>query len=382
MKPPSDEPSPAVSLSLPVSTNVVTPMPLVDGGSPEVAVALLAPAVAPSPVLSCPELSSAGVSTLGPQLTRSKLTAQQRPKGFMTSKITARGRIRARAGASGSSCYRTSVDQDIERLASMCEGARVAVLAGAGCSTESGIPDYRGPGTRARARNPIQFKAFMESEHTRQRYWARAVVGWQRFAAARPNPTHEALGGLEARGIIDGVVTQNVDGLHQAGGSRNVVELHGALSRVRCLECNTLEDRAELQARLLELNPRFAPAEIEMAPDGDAELPDDLVRGFVVAGCRRCSGPLKPDVVFFGESVPPAVVASAFALTEPADLLLVVGSSLTVFSGYRFVRAAAKAGKPVAIVNIGPTRGDDVATLKIEGRLGVVLPRLSARLSG
>jgi NAD-dependent SIR2 family protein deacetylase len=260
-------------------------------------------------------------------------------------------------------------------------GRRLAVLTGAGCSTESGIPDYRGPETRRRARNPIRFAAYMQSEATRRRYWARSVVGWERFRLARPNPAHRALAELEHTGRACGVITQNVDRLHQSAGGSRVIELHGALAEVRCLECGHLEDRDVLQHRLLTLNPGWHERHAELAPDGDAELPSELVDSFRTTGCERCDGTLKPNVVFFGENVARPVVESAFELLSEADGLLVVGTSLAVFSGLRFVRRAAEQGIPIAIVNLGPTRGDPYAAVKVEVAAGQVLPALATVLT-
>ncbi len=275
---------------------------------------------------------------------------------------------------------------EIDALAATLRGRSVAVLTGAGISTESGIPDYRGPGTTARARNPIRFAEYAASEAGRARYWARAMVGWPRFCSAQPNAGHHALAQMQARGAIAGLVTQNVDALHQAAGSVDVIELHGTLHRVRCLDCGALESRHEVQARLVAANPaleharRFDPETGAVQPDGDIELPPRLLAGFAVVGCGRCGGTLKPDVVFFGESVPPAVVAQAYARVEQAQVLLVVGSSLAVFSGYRFVRRAHELGRTVAIVNLGPTRGDAYASLRIDASAGAVLSALAERL--
>lgn len=283
----------------------------------------------------------------------------------------ARERASVLAGADG-----------VDALARMLRGTRVVALVGAGCSTASGIPDYRGPETRRRARNPIRFHAFIGDDQGRQRYWARAVVGWPRFAASQPNPAHHGLAALERAGVVRGLITQNVDRLHHAAGSRRVVELHGALHEVVCLDCGAVEARESLQARLLALNPGWERARADVAPDGDAELSGERVSRFVVAGCRRCGGTLKPRVVFFGERVPPDVTADAWALFDEAEVLLVVGSSLTVFSGYRFVRQAAKRGVPVAIVNLGPTRGDPLADLRVDDRVEVILPALAEALGG
>ncbi len=254
-------------------------------------------------------------------------------------------------------------------------------LVGAGCSTASGIPDYRGPKTRHKARNPIQFRTFIGDDAGRQRYWARAMVGWPRFRAAQPNPAHEALAGLEQGGVLRGLITQNVDRLHHRAGSRRVVELHGALDEVVCLDCGSVEARDSLQERLEQLNPGWVDSRVEAAPDGDAELSGAVIERFRVAGCLACgSGVLKPRVVFFGENVPADVTADAWSLFDEAEVLLVVGSSLTVFSGYRFVRKAAKRGIPVAIVNLGPTRGDPQAQLRVDDRVEVVVPALAEAL--
>lgn len=272
-------------------------------------------------------------------------------------------------------------DRAVEALAGVLGGRRLAVLTGAGCSTESGIPDYRGPETARRARNPIEGRAFVQSAAARRRYWARSFVGWARLAAARPNPAHRALAELEARGGAVGVVTQNVDGLHRRAGSRRVIELHGRLADVVCLGCGRVEARQALQGRLAALNPGFDAGLLEAAPDGDAEVEGGAEAGFRVPDCPACGGVLKPGVVFFGESVPRAVVDAAFALVEAAEALLVVGSSLAVYSGLRFVRRAFETGRPVAILNVGETRGDRFAAVRAQGRAGEVLPRLVRTLT-
>jgi NAD-dependent SIR2 family protein deacetylase len=259
-------------------------------------------------------------------------------------------------------------------VAALLRGKRVAALTGAGLSTESGIPDYRGPGTRDRARNPIQHREFVKSEAVRTRYWARAAVGWERFSAAAPNAGHFALAELERAGVVVGVITQNVDRLHHAAGSRRVIELHGALAEVRCLDCGAREARASVQRRLLELNPGFDARRAAVAPDGDADLPAELVAGFRLASCIACGGMLKPDVVMFGDNVPKPVVDAAFALLDEADVLLVLGTSLAVWSGYRFVRRAEERGMPIAMVNLGESRGDAHASVRVEAKLGVTLP--------
>jgi len=266
----------------------------------------------------------------------------------------------------------------VDALLSFMRGRRIAILTGAGCSTESGIPDYRGPGTRERARNPIQHRAFISDPATRARYWARSAIGWPRFATVEPNDAHRAIAALEERGLLTGLITQNVDRLHDRAGSRNVVELHGALAEVRCLVCAAREDRHELQARILALNPLFAESGAELAPDGDSEL--ESVEGFQVPPCLACGGILKPDVVFFGDNVPRPRVEQAFAIADAADALLVVGSSLTVYSGYRFVLRAAERNQPIAIVNLGETRGDPHAHVRVDARAGDVLPAVAAAL--
>jgi len=269
---------------------------------------------------------------------------------------------------------------DLASLVDLARGRRIVALTGAGCSTESGIPDYRGPDSPAPRRAPMQHREFVGRSEMRRRYWARSVVGWPQFAAARPNSGHIALADLEHVGALAGVITQNVDGLHQAAGSRAVVELHGALARVRCLECGTVSTRDALQERLLERNPGWTDRVAAVAPDGDADLPDDLVAGFEIIACG-CGGALMPDVVFFGGSVPRATLDAAWALFDRAQLLLVVGSSLAVYSGLRFVRRAAERGVPIAIVNRGPTRGDEHAALRIDARSGAAMPELLRALS-
>ncbi len=267
----------------------------------------------------------------------------------------------------------------LDDLVDLLSGRRIAVLTGAGCSTESGIPDYRGPETRKRARNPIRYNAFRRDSDARRRYWARSVVGWGRMRDAAPNAAHRALASMERTGLLTGLITQNVDRLHRKAGS-DAIELHGALADVRCLDCERFEDRDALQARLLGLNPGWDQAQVEIAPDGDAELDGERLAQFRVAPCLACGGPLKPHVVFFGESVPRPRVEAAYAQVEEADALLVIGSSLAVFSGYRFVRRAAKNGTPVGIVNLGETRGDGEATVRVEARCGDILPRLAHAL--
>ena len=268
-------------------------------------------------------------------------------------------------------------------LLALLRGRRVVALTGAGCSTESGIPDYRGPDTPQRARPPIQHREFVDHASARRRYWARSVLGWPRLAAAEPNAGHRALARLESANVVAGVITQNVDGLHGRAGSRDVVELHGALARVRCLACGDVTSRDDLQQRLLDANPDWPERarNIAIAPDGDADLADELVAGFEVVTCTQCDGMLMPDVVFFGGSVPRPTLDAAWSTFERAEVLLVVGSSLTVFSGYRFARRAAERGIPVAIVNRGTTRADDIAQLRVDARAGETLTAVAAHLA-
>ena len=226
----------------------------------------------------------------------------------------------------------------------------------------------------------MQHREFVGRPEARRRYWARSLLGWPQIAGARPNRGHAALAALERGGAVDGVITQNVDGLHGAAGSVAVVELHGALARVRCLDCGALSSRDELQERLLRANPGWSGEAAAVAPDGDADLPDDLVAGFSVVACH-CGGTLMPDVVFFGGSVPRPTLDKAWALFDRAEVLLVVGSSLAVFSGFRFVRRAAERGVPVAILNRGPTRGDEHAAVRIDARCGEALDELARALT-
>ncbi|MCT8271800.1 NAD-dependent protein deacetylase [Xanthomonas translucens] len=242
---------------------------------------------------------------------------------------------------------------------------RLFVLTGAGCSTDSGIPDYRDAAGDWKRAQPVTYQAFMGELATRQRYWARSLVGWPRFGYARPNATHAALAQLEARGQVELLLTQNVDRLHQAAGSAAVIDLHGRLDVVRCMECERRLPREDFQQQLLQRNPHWATLQAGQAPDGDADLEDVDFAAFAVPACTQCGGVLKPDVVFFGENVPRERVAAAFAHLQQADAMLVLGSSLMVYSGFRFVQAAAKACMPIAAVNLGRTRGDDLLSLKL-----------------
>lgn len=257
---------------------------------------------------------------------------------------------------------------------------RIFVLTGAGCSTESGIPDYRNADGEWKHRRPMPYREFVGSSEARRRYWSRSLVGWRRIERAEPNPAHHAIARLEAGARVRCLVTQNVDSLHRKAGSRRLIDLHGRLDRVECLDCRTSFFRDVFQRELERLNPGWGDASATTAPDGDADLGDVDLSEFRVPVCPRCSGVLKPAVVFFGEQVPASRVARAFAALDESDAALVVGSSLMVFSGYRFARGAAERGLPLAILNLGRTRADREATLKIRGRCGDLLPRAVQRL--
>lgn len=295
-------------------------------------------------------------------------------------------RSRAPAGAAG---YRGHVELAVgvwERALEVLDGRVLVALTGAGLSTDSGIPDYRGPGSPNRT--PMTYAELLTGAAAQRRYWARSHVGWARMARAEPNAGHRALADLEHAGALHGLITQNVDGLHTAAGSRTVIDLHGRIADVVCLGCGHRSGRDELQVRFAELNPGFVEsvgAAVDAAPDGDAQL--DAVDGFRLAGCTRCGGALKPDVVFFGENVPRERVARAYAMVDAVagggsagggGALLVAGSSLTVMSGLRFVRHAAKHGVPVVIVNRGTTRGDDLADVLVDAGCSDFLPALAA----
>jgi NAD-dependent SIR2 family protein deacetylase len=255
---------------------------------------------------------------------------------------------------------------------------RLFVLTGAGCSTDSGIPDYRDAAGEWKRARPVMFADFVGNERTRRRYWARSLVGFRRMRAARPNDAHRAIADLEWRGRIAQLVTQNVDGLHQAAGSRDVIDLHGRIDTVCCLGCGRRSPREALQLELARRNPAFAGLDAFDAPDGDADLDGIAFDRFDVPACDACGGLLKPDVVFFGENVPPARVERAMRAVEAADALLVVGSSLMVYSGYRFAQAMADAGKPIAAINLGRTRADHLLSLKITERCARALLPLTA----
>lgn len=265
---------------------------------------------------------------------------------------------------------------------------RLVVLTGAGCSTDSGIPDYRSPGGAWTRHKPIYYSSFVRSAEIRRFYWARSYRGWPRFAAARPNRAHAAIADLEWRGKVHQVITQNVDDLHQEAGSRAVVQLHGRNRVVVCLHCGAEFARQDVQDRLARINEewiaraswdRLHPDDADFAPDGDAEVAQHTIGEFAVPDCDNCGGVLKPAVVFFGESVPAPKVEYAMRRLDEADALLVVGSSLTVWSGFRFAKRAHERQIPIAIVNIGPTRGDDLATLKVEENCGAALSLTTSR---
>ena len=272
---------------------------------------------------------------------------------------------------------------DVARLAAFIDAhPRLFVLTGAGCSTGSGIPDYRDLDGGWKRRPPVTLQAFTGDAKTRSRYWARSLVGWRRFGRAQPNGTHAALAALEREGRVEVLLTQNVDGLHQSAGSRNVIDLHGRLDTVRCLACEARTPRETMQRALEALNPDWLLLDALDAPDGDADLEGLDFASFRVPDCAACGGMLKPDVVFFGENVPRDRVERAGEHLASADAMLVVGSSLMVFSGYRFAREAARLGKPVAAVNLGRTRADDLLSLKIESECATVLADALDRLAG
>ena len=274
------------------------------------------------------------------------------------------------------------VGVDAPELVALLAGRQVAVLTGAGLSTDSGIPDYRGPDSPPA--NPMTIRQFTSSTDYRRRYWARNHLGWRHMAQTEPNAGHRALARLERAGVVTGVITQNVDLLHTKAGSRTVINLHGTYARVVCLDCGHTMSRAALAERLESANPGFAQraeqvGSLAVAPDADAVVGDTATFRFV--DCPACDGMLKPDIVYFGESVAKEVVDQAYSLVEKSDALLVAGSSLTVFSGYRFVRHAAARNLPIAIINRGATRGDDLATVKVEGGCSAMLTLLADELT-
>lgn len=275
---------------------------------------------------------------------------------------------------------------DLDALTDLVRAGGVLVLTGAGISTDSGIPDYRGPSGKLRNSLPMTYQRFVASEDARRRYWARSHVGWPRVASAEPNASHRAVAAFEQAGLLAGTVTQNVDGLHTDAGSREVIDLHGRLDHVVCLGCGDRRHRLEIGLRLDVLNPGFRQAAewrtTTDRPDGDVVLDEEAVADFRIPDCRGCGGVLKPDVVFFGECVPRARFTDALGRLDRSRALLVLGSSLQVGSGYRFVTAACKRGLPVAIVNRGTTRGDGHADLRIDAGLRETLAPVAGALVG
>lgn len=268
----------------------------------------------------------------------------------------------------------TLVDDAVELL----RGRTIAVLTGAGVSTDSGIPDYRGEG--APARSPMTFQTFLDDERARKRYWAGSHLGWRRFSSAEPNAGHRALAALEVDGPVNGIITQNVDGLHLRAGSRRVVDIHGSMDRVRCLQCGQTFARIDISERLAEANPWLdAPESVPLNPDGDVDV--DAVDDIAVPSCTVCGGTLKPEVVFFGEFVPAEKFTEAAALVRRADALLIAGSSLVVNSGIRLLDQASKRRIPIVIINRGDTKGDARASLKIDAGTSEVLTALADRLA-
>ena len=282
------------------------------------------------------------------------------------------------AVAEAASVPHTSLDS----LTALVAAGGVVVLSGAGLSTESGIPDYRGTsGASLRKHAPMTYQAFTREPQARHRYWARSFIGWPKMRVAQPNSGHRAVAALEEHGLVGGVITQNVDGLHTAAGSVNVIDLHGRLSRVMCLACDARFAREEIHAALEAVNRHWEPNVLHINPDGDVDVQSSDLDTFTMVDCLECAGPLKPDVVYFGETVPAERVAESMAMLEAASSLLVLGSSLTVYSGRRFVMRAAAQGIPVAIVNQGPTRGDEHAAIKIDAPLGATLTELLASVA-
>jgi NAD-dependent SIR2 family protein deacetylase len=254
----------------------------------------------------------------------------------------------------------------------------VVVLSGAGLSTESGIPDYRGPGgAYSRNHNPITYQLFRDDPRGRHRYWARSYIGWPMMRDMQPNAGHLSVAALESAGLVTGVITQNVDSLHHKAGSSAVIDLHGRLDTVMCMACGLRGSRVALHDRLASVNAGWEGAATRINPDGDVDLPETSVDAFVMVDCTACGGPLKPDVVYFGESVPPARVTDSYAMVDSASSLLVLGSSLHVYSGRRFVTHAHKLELPIIIVNQGETKADDLASVRINAALGETLTALT-----
>lgn len=274
--------------------------------------------------------------------------------------------------------YTGGVDAVPRELIDRCARGGVVVLTGAGASTESGIPDYRSPGRPIRT--PLQHRDFVTSAATRARYWARSALGWPVMSRAVPNRAHTGIAALEARGTVTALITQNVDGLHHAAGSRAICELHGSIHRVACMGCGARVGRDQLQDRLLAANPALASLVAAPLPDGDAEVAPAVSAELSVPACEACGGVLKPDVVLFGDNVPRPTVDDCYRQVDGAQLLVIVGSSLAVFSGYRFAVRAAERGVPIAIINRGPTRADGLAAWRIDGAAGATIAALVAAL--
>ena len=261
------------------------------------------------------------------------------------------------------------------------EHSRLTVLTGAGCSADSGIPEYRDDDGNWKHRQPMQFAQFVNDEGKRRQYWAQSFAGWHRISNAKPNAAHRAIAELEHHGHVSCVITQNVDNLHKVAGSQNVIDLHGVLQQICCLDCAAKDSRHAYQSRLQDCNPDWSASITAFAPDGDARISVDDLSLFDVPGCLNCGGIVKPDVVFFGESVPESRIRKAKDFLRQSDALLVVGSSLMVFSGYRFARIASEAGLPIAIVNRGTTRADDLATHKLTANCAELLSQTVSRLA-
>ena len=261
------------------------------------------------------------------------------------------------------------------------EHAQLTVLTGAGCSTDSGIPEYRDDDGNWKHRQPMQYGEFVKDENQRRRYWAQSLAGWRRISSAMPNAAHHAIAELERSGFVSCVITQNVDNLHRAAGSQNVIDLHGVLQHVRCLECGTKSSRDDFQHRLMDCNPDWSASMTAIAPDGDARISVQDMHSFVIPECLNCGGIVKPDVVFFGEPVPESRLIQAKRSLGQSRALLVIGSSLMVFSGYRFARFASAAGQPIAIVNRGTTRADELATHKLTANCAELLSQTVCRLA-
>ena len=257
-------------------------------------------------------------------------------------------------------------DDKLEKAKKLLDSNSIAVLTGAGISTDSGIPDYRGEGTKMRARSPLQYKQFVSDEKHRKTYWSRSILGWPKIRDSVPNDSHACLTNLESDGRLTGIITQNVDRLHTKAGSKGVVELHGALAEVVCLDCRHISDRDVFQKRLLKMNPIWMPHVEGIAPDGDIDLKNANTTDFGIPACVACGGVIKPHVVFFGENVVKETLHNAWNVFNEADSLLVLGSSLAVYSGYRFAKEAHKIGKPTVIINIGENRADDLNAVKLE----------------